>query len=672
MKKIIGSAVTASLLVGSAHAEIFELGKIEVASNAYFDDKKFNSNIVFGEDIVNNEKKTIVEALNTISGVNIYNSGARNEQMINVRGFDVKHVPLYIDGIPIAVAYDGYVDFSRFTTFDLSQIELSKGLTSPLLGANTFAGAVNLVTKKPAKEFEGTISAGTFTGGGKKGYISVGTNQEKYYVQISGSYLSRDNYPLSSDFEKTTLQTSDKREQSDTKDKKLNIKVGFTPNATDEYAMNYIKQTADKGVPPTTDPTGSPRYWDWNYWDKESIYLLSKTNFSDFYLKTRLFYDKFKNSLSIYTDNTYSAYSYGGVGNPSWYDDNTKGLSVELGEVNSGANNIKVALHAKQDTHTEGGANQAEVYEMSVNTYSLGVEDIYKASDKTKVIFGASYDKDSVQRADNTNYGKSGSYGSTSGGTDITGYGTDKEFAYGEASALNPMAKVEHTIDDNLKVYGGVAKKTRFPSIKDRYSFKFKTYIPNSDLKEETTSNYEIGFQKYFDNSTFKGNIFYADIKDFIQSAYVDVYYGTKQQLQLQNVGKVTQKGLELEYFHSFENKLTFDGSYTRLSLKDKDNLVEITNVPTDKLAMALSYKPLKNLTTNLDMQYASTKKTSQTAPYNETGAMTVWNTKIIYDVTKSASVDVGVTNLFDKNYQLDYGFPEAGRVVFTNLTYKF
>ena len=109
----------------------------------------------------------------------------------------------------------------------LSQIEVSKGLTSPLLGANNFAGAINLVTKKPTKELEGTISSGIFTGGGKKSYINLGSNQGKYYVQASGSYLERDNYPLSNDFTPTSLQSGDKRVQSDTLDKKINLKLNL-------------------------------------------------------------------------------------------------------------------------------------------------------------------------------------------------------------------------------------------------------------------------------------------------------------------------------------------------------------------------------------------------------------------------------------------------------------
>ena len=667
MKKVISTTIISSLFISSIYAETFELGKIDVI-DSYTGDEKFNSNIIYSEDMQNGEKKTIVEALDTVSGISVYNSGARNEQMINVRGFDVKHAPLYIDGIPIAVAYDGYVDFSRFTTFDLSQIEVSKGLTSPLLGANTFAGAINLVTKKPTKELEGTISSGVFTGGGKKSYINLGSNQGKYYVQASGSYLERDNYPLSNDFTPTNLQSSDKRVHSDTEDKKINLKFGYTPNDTDEYAINYINQKADKGVPSTVYLSDSPRYWDWNYWDKESIYFLSKTDFKNFYLKSRLFYDKFKNSLAIYTNKTYSTLS----GNPSWYDDNTKGVSLEVGQLDSRNNDIKVALHAKKDTHTEGEDNKVGSYEMGVNTYSLGLEDTYKFNNKTRLIFGASYDKDDVTKAENTNYGTNGNYGTTPNGTNITGFGTQKEFDNGKADSINPMAKLEYDIDETLGIYGGIAKKTRFPSIKDRYSFKFKRYIPNPDLNEESTINYEAGFKKDFQSSTLKGNIFYADVKDYIQSNYVDVYYGTTRQQQLQNIGNVSQKGFELEYMHDFENGLTVEGSYTRLLLEDKDNLVEITNVPNDKVTMAMNYKPIKNLTTNLNMQYASSKKTNATSPYEETGSMTVWGTKVIYDITKQLSYDVGVSNLFDKNYQLDYGFPEAGRVLYTNLTYKF
>jgi len=149
MGKKISLGVMISLIASSVlMAETFELGKIEVSGTQESEVASSSTTVIDSQSMQEHEQKTIVEALNGISGVAIQNNGARNEQMIMLRGFDVKHAPLYIDGIPIAVPYDGYVDFSRFTTYDLSEIEVSKGLTSVLLGPNTFAGAINMVTKK--------------------------------------------------------------------------------------------------------------------------------------------------------------------------------------------------------------------------------------------------------------------------------------------------------------------------------------------------------------------------------------------------------------------------------------------------------------------------------------------------------------------------------------------
>ena len=666
MQKIIFLTIVFGILGGNACAEIFKLGKIEVLGST--EEIKINSHIVTSDDLNKYEKKTLLEALDMVPGINIYNSGGRNEGKINVRGFNSRYVPLFIDGIPIAVAYDGQVNFSRFTTFDLSEIEISKGLTSPLLGANTFAGAINLVTKRPTKKFEGIISLGTFTGDGKKAYMNFGTNQELYYVQASSSFLSRNNYPLSDAFQATPLQQGDTREQSDTEDKKLNFKIGYTPNETDEYVINYMNQKADQGIPAVVFPSERPRFWDWNYWDKESIYFLSKTNFKSFYFKTRLFHDNFKNNLSRYTDNTYSVRK----GNPSWYDDNTKGISLEFGQLNSEKNTIKVALHAKKDTHIEGEITVPVEYEMNVNTYSIGIENTLQLTKSTTIVIGASFDKDDVTRADNSEFGSTGNYGSSSGATDISGFGTLQEFKHAKAEAFNPILKIKHDINEGFKIYGGVAKKTRMPSLKDRYSFRLGMFIPNENLKEEEIINYEVGIQKYFNNSYVKGSVFYADVDDFIQSTFVNVWLGEDQQRQLQNIGEVTQKGLELEYALFLDNGLDFNANYTRLLIEDKDKLVKITNVPKDKVVLALSYEVMTNLITNFNMHYSSSQKTQEKFPFKETGSMVVWNVKIIYDITKQASFDFGVINMFDKNFQFDYGYPEAGRTFFTNLTYNF
>ena len=47
--------------------------------------------------------------------------------------------------------YDGYVDPGRFTTFDLAEVNVTKGYTSLLYGPNAMGGAINLISRKPVK-----------------------------------------------------------------------------------------------------------------------------------------------------------------------------------------------------------------------------------------------------------------------------------------------------------------------------------------------------------------------------------------------------------------------------------------------------------------------------------------------------------------------------------------
>ncbi len=85
-------------------------------------------------------------------------SGGRNELQVRVRGFDNRQVPVFYDGVPIYVPYDGNLDLGRFLTSNLASLEVSKGYTSLLQGPNQMGGSINLTTTKPKKDLEGNIS----------------------------------------------------------------------------------------------------------------------------------------------------------------------------------------------------------------------------------------------------------------------------------------------------------------------------------------------------------------------------------------------------------------------------------------------------------------------------------------------------------------------------------
>lgn len=47
-------------------------------------------------------------------------------------------------------------------------------------------------------------------------------------------------------------------------------------------------------------------------------------------------------------------------------------------------------------------------------------------------------------------------------------------------------------------------------------------------------------------------------------------------------------------------------------------------------------------------------------------------NAKLIYEPVSGLSLEAGVSNLFDKNYYYQAGYPEEGRIYFGNIRYKF
>ena len=335
---VLGSVVLSQLLY--AESSVYDLGRIEVIETNNISQNQTIQKID-NEVIEDTNSKNIVEALSSLAGVSVQKLGRKNQTDVRIRGFTSEFIPIYIDGIPVYTPYDRGTDMSRYTTNDVSQITVSKGYVSPMYGANTLGGAINIVTKKPTKEFEGEIGAGIFSGNGHEEHLTIGTNQGLYYGLLSVSNYEKDYYNLSDDFKSAGMEDGDHRDNSDSQDRKINLKVGYTPNDTDEYSFNYIMQRAEKGNPEYASDyeDGDEGYkksyrnrtWRWPDWDKTSYYFISKTAIGEHTLKTRLFYDKFYNKLVAYGtgwskgDDTYNT-----VFATSEYDDHSIGGNVEL------------------------------------------------------------------------------------------------------------------------------------------------------------------------------------------------------------------------------------------------------------------------------------------------------------------------------------------------------
>lgn len=192
-------------------------------------------------------------------GVVLEKSGNRNELTVKVRGFDSRQVPVFFDGIPTYVPYDGNLDLGRFMTSELESIEVSKGYTSLLQGPNLMGGAINLTTATPKKPFEANVSFSQgFARGADNAYNTsarVGARSDLGFIQVSGSQYKQRFLGLpGSDDDNALAGSNGRRAHSSSDDKRGMVKVGWTPRETDQYVFTYLKQDGSKDSSPSAVP----------------------------------------------------------------------------------------------------------------------------------------------------------------------------------------------------------------------------------------------------------------------------------------------------------------------------------------------------------------------------------------------------------------------------------
>lgn len=663
-RKLLAILVANLIATGfsSAAEPVFELGTIQVSakkSSIGEVGEEQVASVITRQDMQTFNRENVGDAVNLLSGVTLSN-GVRNEKMIYLRGYDARQAPLFIDGIPVYVPYDGYVDYNRFSTADLSAIQVVKGFSSVAYGPNAIGGAINLVSRKPRMPFEGDVRIGFGSGNEQMTSVNLGSNQGMWYIQAGASYADADYYPLSSDFKATATEDGGHRENAYRKDSKLSLKLGLTPNASDEYAISYIKQDGEKGQPPSTIPADA-RYWKWPYWNKESVYFLSKTALGqDETLKTRLYLDKFKNEVDSYTNSSYSVLRTSGSGAPAYvgtgrslYDDETYGGSVELESTRIRNNVLRLVSHYKIDKHQETDANAQLNADFEDTLFSIAVEDNIQLADKWLLSVGYAHHELEPERM----FKSDGSYPLP-----------------GKQSSDNAQIGLFHDFTPNTRFYATIAQKTRLPTLKDRYSGRLNSYDPNPALQPEESLNYEIGYQGTpWTGAKAEAAIFYSEINDKIQSVFVANVASrcsSTAKCQMRNVGEVHTTGVELGLRTPLAGWLAVGFNYTYLDIKNVSNpATKITDVPDSKFTAYAIVSPFGMLDIIPFIETNSGRWASNTVKLD---GYTTINLKAAYRPIKDLTLEAGVTNLTDENYALADGFPNPGRMWFANANYRF
>jgi iron complex outermembrane recepter protein len=684
----------------------FELGVTTVSVTSESSPLSPLTDSIDRAEIQNHQATTVAAALDYLPGLTLERTAARNETKVRLRGFTSQgQFPLYLDGIPIQVPYDGRLDFGRFLTSDIAEVEVAKGYSSPLLGANNLGGSINLVTRQPEKKFESDAAIGAGSGELFLASLQLGTRWEKFYLQGSGDWMQRDYFPLSGNFplQKPTkaspsYQTTYDRNHADSQDSKYNARIAFTPKGRDQYVFSYINQKGVKGNPLYAGPNlkASLRYWEWPYWNKYSYYFLSNTGLGESGdLKVRIYYDQFKNGLKSYDNDTYTTQTKG-YAFTSDYDDHTQGASMEYATRILARNSIGVSFNFKDDTH-KGTNFVPKLTPTEVDrtqTFSMGFQDIITITSKLKATVGFSADHSKGLHA--TLYNKT----STALLPLVCNSNpTNKSFrgCLPSVWTYNPQVSLSYALTTRDTVFFTFADRGRFPLLSEYYSAKFQSSLPNPELKPEHSRNLDIGLSHAFGSKTV-GQIeyFHNDLRNSIHSVNILDEEGLCPGSKIVgycgmyvNIAKESHQGIEMSVRSTPTRYLTLDANYSYInrSLLYKWNdmpAVNKANTTIDLLVGMPKNRVIFNATGELPHKILATATfryeggitlqdtyAAQIGPSYGSGYGTV-DIGTVVPLASGVSVQAGVKNLFDRDYYFSAGFPEMGRNWYYNVRYKF
>jgi vitamin B12 transporter len=205
--------------------------------------------VITADDIQKSNATSAAEIIERTTGVQINDPGPNGAVTgISIRGSTSTQVLVLLDGIRLNSAGTGGFDMSDLPVplEKIDRIEIVRGPSSALYGADALGGVVNIITKKPTG-LESTITGA----GGSYGYWTLGADNSgrigKFYYSLSANEERDGGYRTNSDLDKTTTGAK--------------LGYDFSKDSSLEATVNYVEKTI--GVPgPISSPSPLAREWD--------------------------------------------------------------------------------------------------------------------------------------------------------------------------------------------------------------------------------------------------------------------------------------------------------------------------------------------------------------------------------------------------------------------------
>ena len=658
--------------------QVYELGEIVVSGQNDAVNKVTDTYTITAEDIADSHALTVPEALSYAPGITV-TTGRKNEPEIRIRGFNQEEALILIDGVPYYETNYGKLNLNQLPTEMIARIDIVKGAASVLYGSNAMAGVINIITKKQGIKPSVSATAEVGEDGAYRLSASHGNSLGKFKYWFNVNRREADGWYMSDDYSpkvgstvrkpggttKEVIQGEGERLNSGYAQTSVWFKAGVDVAKDSAYYLSAYLLDSEWGMPPSTISnnvfSSRPAFSQYGTMEKYQDWGLDLSGeqaiTSSFKMRGKLFYHNHVDDYVSYSDKSYSE-----VISTSRYKDYLAGGSLFGDWEIVPEDTLRFSAHYRGDSHKERDDDYLPFAESFSYTGSLGVQNDWKPWDNFVIIAGVSYDWFDVTKAESVETDKSGNYDYTE---DLDTPSTTDSF--------NPMIGATYTFVDQTRLFGSVAHKTRFPTLQQLFSSKGG----NIELDPQKSINYTLGVSRPF-GKMFYGefSVFYNDIEDRISRD------GPYQDSMYRNYSKVKTYGFEVIGELTPLEGLLLRVGYTYMKAKDEsDDRVtdDVIGAPENKVDIKVQYVVPK-IRTKLDfigMYLASQYDQLPTASSPdtevlETSGYFLANFKVTQPLWDKFEAFGYVSNILDRDYESESGYPGQGRAFWIGVSAKF
>ena len=652
----------------SAHAEtnnttvpVTQLSTIVVSAAGFEQDIKnapASISVVTKEDIEKKNATSIADLLADVPGIDVRNGvGKTGGLNVSMRGMKAEDTLILIDGRRQTTATDNIMPngFSEASTSfmpplsAIERIEVIRGPMSTLYGSDAMGGVINIITKKVSDVWNGNVTVSGNVMDSSKEADSWKTSflvngpivNDKLGLQLRGSYYDRGeseriNNGTSRDPRPTTAENYD-----------VGAKLSFqadNQNALwlDGFQSVQTYDNADNRLGTQDTPAKASGYkneleftrnqiaighdgdYDFGIWNTYISHTETETDGRT--LPTEAF-EKGSTSPLIGSDRTLKSTDL-----------------VADSHIVSQLGNHKVTggLEFKKQTIEDSIARHITGKDkFDKDSWSIYAEDEWKIADSLGLTFGGRYE-------------------------DHSGFG----------GHFSPRAYLVWNTNDILTIKGGITTGYKAPSAKDLenglvdMSGQGKTYVfGNPNLKPETSTNYELGFNlQPTDKINFTTTAFYNQIEDAIISKDISdqaicPVEECSQDINAQEA-KVYGAEASLQYAILPEWDIKASYTYTKSEVTDGGNEgLYYNNNPRDAFNLTSTWHINPDLDIWLQHEYKSSRTRFTSLPTsgdnlevykmygNKFAGYNLFNLGTSYSVNEQVRVNMAVNNLLDKDF---------------------